>query len=116
MTTTLYGIKNCDTVRKARKWLDSNQIPYQFHDFREDGITSQLISQWLESVDWSELFNKRSTTFRQLSDAQKSNLNEQSALQLMQEHPTLIKRPVLNTAESTLIGFKPDTYQAAFKE
>jgi len=115
MITTLFGIKNCDTVRKARKWLDNQQITYQFHDLREDGIDQQHIEQWLQHLDWSTLFNKRSTTFRQLTEAQKNNLNRETAIALMVEHPTLIKRPVMSTSGGVMVGFNADRYQAELK-
>lgn len=109
--TTLYGIKNCDTVRKARKWLDSHQIAYQFHDLREDGLEQQQLTAWLQQLEWQQLFNKRSTSYRQLSDEQKSNLNQETAIALMLAQPTLIKRPVLVTANQIHVGFTPQQYQ-----
>lgn len=110
---TLYGIKNCDTVKKARKWLESQGIEYQFHDFRVDGLTAEIIEQWFKAVDWESLVNKRSTTWRQLDDAQKEDLNEQSAASLLLENPTLIKRPVLDNGISILVGFSEENYQTA---
>ncbi len=108
---TLYGIKNCDTVRKARKWLDENGIPYQFHDFRTDGLDLELLQKFEASVGWDKLLNKRSTSWKQLDDDKKANLSAEKAMTLMLETPTLIKRPVLDTGKQILIGFKPEIYQ-----
>ncbi len=110
---TLYGIKNCDTVKKARKWLESNDVNYQFHDFRVDGLTAEMIEQWFTTVGWEKLLNKRSTTWRQLDDAQKENINEQSAASLLLNNPTLIKRPVLDNEITILVGFSEESYQTA---
>jgi len=110
---TLYGIKNCDTVKKARKWLESNDVNYQFHDFRVDGLTAEMIEQWFTTVGWEKLLNKRSTTWRQLDDAQKENINEQSAAILLLKNPTLIKRPVLDNEITILVGFSEESYQTA---
>ncbi|MGB0894533.1 MAG: ArsC family reductase [Parashewanella sp.] len=114
MNTTIYGIKNCDTVRKARKWLEANNIPFTFHDFRDDGVTQQHIENWLVHTDWQTLFNKRSTSFRALTDEQKNDIDQQKAIMLMLDHPTLIKRPVLVVNETVNIGFKPVQYQELF--
>ena len=109
---TLYGIPNCDTVKKARTWLESNQVEYQFHDFRKDGLTAEMISEWLQSVDWQTLLNKRSTTWRGLSDEIKDNINQELAEREMLTQPTLIKRPVLQMSSGVIVGFKADQYQA----
>lgn len=110
---TLYGIKNCDTVKKARKWLEKNDVNYQFHDFRVDGLTAEMIENWFSVVGWESLVNKRSTTWRQLDDAQKENINEQSAASLLLNNPTLIKRPVLDNEITILVGFSEESYQTA---
>lgn len=110
---TLYGIKNCDTVKKARKWLDDQGIAYRFHDYRVDGLDETLLQSFNSALGWETMLNKRSTSWRQLSDAQKETLNEQSALQLMLEIPTLIKRPILDTGEHMLIGFNAEHYKTA---
>jgi arsenate reductase len=102
---TLYGIKNCDTVKKARKWLDDNGIAYRFHDFREDGLTMALLQHFAAHLDWSLLLNRSSTSWRQLSDEQKSDLSPDKAIQLMLNTPTLIKRPVLDTGGKLILGF-----------
>ncbi|WP_404356368.1 ArsC family reductase [Methylotuvimicrobium sp. KM1] len=111
---TLYGIKNCDTIKKARKWLDQNGIDYRFHDYREDGLTTELLKNFLARSDWQTLLNQRSTSWRQLDAAQKSDLDEDKALKLMLETPTLIKRPVLDNGGQLVVGFKAEQYQAEF--
>ena len=110
---TLYGIKNCDTVKKAIKWLDKNNIAYQFHDLRQDGISKADLQKWTTSVDWEMLLNKRSTTWRQLPDQDKSNLNVSKAISLMLSNPTLIKRPVIIKGKATLVGFNESDYKKA---
>ncbi len=102
---TLYGIKNCDTVKKARKWLDDNGIAYQFHDFRAEGLTPELLQHFAADVDWNTLLNRNSTSWRQLSDAQKSDLSQDKAIQLMLDTPTLIKRPILDIGNRLIVGF-----------
>ena len=116
MTITLYGIKNCDSVKKAKKWFEAEQIDYTFHDFRSDGIDSGWLAAAEKKVGWEVLLNKRGTTFRQLDDETKQSLNQTSALNLMLEQPTLIKRPVVQNDEDFTVGFNPtlfaDTYSA----
>ncbi len=104
-TYTLYGIKNCDTVKKARSWLDQNNIAYRFHDFRSDGLTPELLQRFAEHLDWSKLLNRGSTSWRQLSTEQQSDLSLEKALQLMLTTPTLIKRPILDTGDQLFLGF-----------
>ena len=111
--TTVYGIKNCDTVKKAIKWLETNNIAYQFHDLRQDGITKADLLQWTKSVDWELLLNKRSTTWRQLADKDKTGVDANKAVNLMLANPTLIKRPVTITGTTTLVGFKEADYKKA---
>jgi len=109
---TLYGIKNCDTVKKARQWLDKNDIVYRFHDFRLDGLTLAQLIDFTARKDWSLLLNRSSTSWRQLSLEQQAHLTLEKAIDLMLSTPTLIKRPVLDTGERLIIGFKADHYQA----
>ncbi len=109
---TLYGIKNCDTVKKARKWLEANQVAYQFHDFREDGLDAPLVQSWLQELGAETLVNKRSTTWKQLSDAEKAQALSDKAPALICQQPTLIKRPVLDTGEQRHVGFKAEHYQS----
>jgi arsenate reductase len=107
----LYGIKNCDTVKKARRWLDAHSVDYEFHDFRQQGLEENTIREWLQSVEWESLLNKRGTTWRKLEDPRKDSLNETIAIELMLENPTLIKRPVLVNHSTTIVGFNEDVYQ-----
>ncbi|TAK61185.1 ArsC family reductase [Methylobacter sp.] len=109
---TLYGIKNCDTVKKARIWLDQNGIAYRFHDFRIDGLTPELLHHFAEHLDWNKLLNRSSTSWRQLSAEQQSDLTLEKAMQLMLTTPTLIKRPVLDTGGRLIMGYKVESYQS----
>jgi len=102
---TLYGIKNCDTVKKARLWLDQNGYVYRFHDFRSDGLTPALLENFVARSDWNMLLNRSSTSWRQLSAGQKADLTEQKAIELMLNTPTLIKRPILDIGDQLIIGF-----------
>lgn len=111
----LYGIKNCDTVKKTRVWLDNNGIDYQFHDYRVDGLTLERLRHFAADLGWETMLNRSSTSWRQLSAEQQSDLTETKALQLMLEIPTLIKRPILDTGSKLLLGFKPDTYRCLLK-
>lgn len=112
---TLYGIPNCDTVKKARSWLDANGVPYTFHDFKKSGIDSTLVQAWLRDVAWDVLVNRKGTTWRALSDERKAAItNDKSATALMIESPSVIKRPVLVTANKTHVGFSNDLYQQIF--
>jgi arsenate reductase (glutaredoxin) len=111
----LYGIKNCDTVKKARTWLDTNGIDYQFHDYRVDRLTPEQLQGFADKLGWNAMLNRSSTSWRQLSTEQQDGLTEDKALQLMLEIPTLIKRPILDIGDKLLLGFKPDTYQTFLK-
>ncbi|WP_108650213.1 ArsC family reductase [Dongshaea marina] len=115
-SVTLYGIKSCDTVRKARKWLAEQEIQAQFHDFRTDGIDEQQLTLWCETLGWKKLLNTRSTTWRNLTESEKQLETQQQAVALMQQHPTLIKRPVLTRGEQILVGFKASDYAAELLE
>lgn len=114
MTVTLHGIKNCDTIKKARKWLETNGIDYQFHDFRVDGIDKKMLSTWLKQIDWNVLLNTRGTTWRKLPEATRENINKTKAIELMLEHPAMIKRPVLAIDDQFHVGFKAEQYQNLF--
>jgi len=111
---TLYGIPNCDTVKKARTWLDQNNVAHQFHDFRKDGVDAAQVKQWIADLGVDTLINKRSTSWKALSDEQKSSLSEATALELILESPTLIKRPLLDNEGELQVGFKAATYEATF--
>src|SRR5690606_34166277 len=108
MTTTLYGIPNCDTVKKARTWLDAQKVPYDFHDFKKQGVDKDRLKDWSDKAGWQILLNKAGTTFRKLPDADKENLTEAKARRLMLENPSMIKRPVLEKDGRLFVGFKPD--------
>ncbi len=110
--TVLYGIKNCDTVRKTRKWLEAQNIEYTFHDVRSDGLDKKDLSAWVKAVGWEVLLNRRGTTWRQLPDADKENINQTGAVQLMLAQPAMIKRPVLVHKKGIHVGFKPAEYEA----
>lgn len=108
---TLYGISNCNTVKKAKDWLQGNKIDFQFHDYRKQGLTAELLESFEAALGWEKLLNKQSTSWRKLTDDQKSSISKKTALQFMLETPTLIKRPVLDTGEKMIIGFKAENYQ-----
>jgi len=107
---TLYGIPNCDTIKKARKWLEANNCDYQFHDFRKDGLQESLLIDWVNELGWETLLNKRGSTWRQQPTEVKETINEASAIQLMLEHPAMIKRPVLDIGNKRNVGFKETEY------
>ncbi len=112
---TIYGIKNCDTMKKARAWLDAKRIPYAFHDYKAAGIDRVRLERWAEQVGWETLLNRAGTTFRKLPDAEKAGLDARKALALMLAHPAMIKRPVLDVGGRLLVGFQPDKYAAALR-
>ena len=116
MAITLYGIPNCDTMKKARVWLDQAKIAYVFHDYKKQGIDAKTLTAWARKVGWEVLLNKAGTTFRGLSDAQKANIDEKKAIALMLEMPGMIKRPVLDKDGAIHVGFKPDAYAQIFKK
>lgn len=110
----LYGIHNCDTVKKAQKWLNDNNVKYQFHDLRKNGLDSDLLDKFVTLSDWSLLINKRSTTYRNLSEENKNNLNGEIAQSLVLEQPTLLKRPLLLTQNKLHLGFNKSQYEGLF--
>jgi len=112
MKPTLYGIKNCDTMKKARAWLDSHGVSYTFHDYKVSGIDRATLEKWAGAVGWETLLNCAGTTFRKLPDAAKSGLTEAKALKLMLEQPSMIKRPVLERGRTLLVGFDEERYSA----
>lgn len=117
LMTTLYGIPNCDTVKKARTWLADQQQDFTFHDFKKQGLTEATIQQWLKHVGWETLVNKKGTTWRGLPDERKAAVTDAaSATQLMLEFPSVIKRPVLQTGSASHVGFSPDQYQQIFSK
>ncbi|MEZ9230910.1 ArsC family reductase [Vibrio amylolyticus] len=115
MTVTMYGIPNCDTIKKAKKWLEANDVDYVFHDYRKQGVDSELVTQFVQSLDWEQVVNKRGTTYRQLPQEQKDTLNVESAIALLVEQPAMIKRPILAVNDELHLGFKAEQYQSIFK-
>lgn len=111
---TLYGIKNCDTVKKARQWLDEHNIQYQFHDVRVDGLNQDTLEKWLQAAGWETVLNKRGTTWRKLELKTQQQVNEHNVSQLLLEQPAMIKRPVLDVDGTITVGFKADDYDAFF--
>lgn len=102
---TVYGIKSCNTCRRATRWLDANGMDYRFHDLREDGIDRAMLARWVERVGWETLLNRRSLTWRRLDDTERANPDSDRAISLMLEHPTLVKRPVIESDRFTSVGF-----------
>ncbi len=113
MAIIVYGIKNCDTVKKARLWLDGHGIAYEFHDFKSAGIQHSRLQQWCRKAGWETLLNRAGTTFRKLPDRDKKVADANAAITLMQAQPSMIKRPVLEFEETLLVGFKPDLYESS---
>ena len=111
---TLFGIKNCDTVKKARKWLEANGHAVPFHDFRVDGLAAEQLNDWVERIGFEPLLNKKSTSFRALTDEQKQDIDTARAVALMLEYPTLIKRPVLVKGDAVYTGFNDKLYSEVF--
>ncbi|MFN4281443.1 MAG: ArsC family reductase [Alphaproteobacteria bacterium] len=110
---TIYGIKNCDTMKKARTWLDKAGVEYSFHDYKTAGIDKATLETWSGKVGWEVLLNKAGTTFKKLPDADKANVTEKKAVALMMAQPSMIKRPVLDIGGKLLVGFKPADYEKA---
>ena len=113
MTTTIYGIKNCDTMKKARAWLAENGVATDFHDYKVAGIDRARLERWVEAVGWEKLLNRSGTTFRKLADADKADLDAAKAVALMLEQPSMIKRPVVEYPSGLLVGFAPDAFARA---
>lgn len=111
---TLYGIKNCDTVKKSRDWLAKKNIDYRFHDFRVDGLDQNQVIHWINELGLEALVNKRSTTWKELDESTKTNFNEKNAAAIITENPTLIKRPLLDTGKQKYVGFKDAEYTNIF--
>jgi Spx/MgsR family transcriptional regulator len=114
LAITIYGIKNCDTMKKARAWLDKHRVEYSFHDYKAVGIDKDHLARWSKKAGWETLLNRAGTTFRKLSDADKADLTEKKAIALMLDQPSMIKRPVLEAGGKLLVGFKPEAYETAF--
>lgn len=114
MTPTLYGIPNCDTVKKARVWLEGRGAAYVFHDYKKQGIDRARLEGWVVEHGWETVLNRAGTTFRKLPESDRSDLNAERAVALMLAQPSMIKRPILDLGGRRLVGFKPETYAAAF--
>ena len=111
MATTIYGIKNCDTMKKARAWLDARGVAYDFHDYKSAGIARDKLKGWSDKLGWETLLNRAGTTFKKLPDADKEGITERKALALMLAQPSMIKRPVLELGGKLVVGFNPEIYE-----
>jgi arsenate reductase (glutaredoxin) len=111
VSVTLYGIKNCDTMKRARTWLEAHSIEYAFHDYKASGVNHSKLAAWCKRAGWEKILNRSGTTFRKLSDSQRTDLTEAKAIDLMLAQPSMIKRPVLELDGRLLVGFDPDTYE-----
>jgi len=117
MSISLYGIKNCDTMKKARAWLDKHGVAYDFHDYKSRGIDKGRLESWAKKAGWETLLNRAGTTFKKLPDKDKDGITEAKAVKLMLAQPSMIKRPVLELARGKLlVGFKPEAYEEAFSQ
>ncbi|THD65440.1 MAG: ArsC family reductase [Bradyrhizobium sp.] len=110
MSVTIYGIKNCDTMKKARAWLDGHGVAYRFHDYKSEAIGKDTLTRWCDDLGWETLLNRAGTTFRKLPESDKQRLNEKKAIALMLAQPSMIKRPVLDLGGKLLAGFEPEIY------
>lgn len=114
MTITMYGIKNCDTIKKARTWLETQGVDYAFHDYKSAGADESKLRTWVGEHGWETILNRAGTTFRALSDADKQGIDADKAVALMLANPSMIKRPVLDLGDRRIVGFKPEIYIEAF--
>ena len=108
----MYGIKNCDTIKKARKWLEENQVEYEFFDYKKEGVSAELADTFIKELGWEALINKRGTTWRALPEDTKNNINDKVAKELMMGNSSIIKRPLLDTGSKKVLGFKVEEYEA----
>lgn len=116
MNATLFGIKNCDTVKKARAWLDAHGVSYDFHDYKVDGVDRSRLEHWCKQTGWEKVLNRAGTTFRNLPDADRVDIDERRAIALMLAQPSMIKRPVLTHGKTLLVGFDPAAYAHCFEK
>lgn len=112
---TLFGIPNCDTIKKARKWLEQHHIHYTFHDLRKDGLTDKQVQSWLDAFGWEAVLNRRGSTWRRLSQAERDGVNADNVLALLLDHPSMIKRPILQVSDEQHLGFNTSTYRRIFQ-
>jgi len=108
---TIYGIPNCDTMKKARKWLDANDVEYEFHDYKKRGVPEKKLADWVRQKGWENVVNKRGTTWRKLDRAVRDQIDQAQAIDIMRENPSIIKRPVLESDSTLLIGFSETDYR-----
>ena len=113
MTYTLYGIKNCDTVKRCRDWLSARRVDFNFHDYKTVGVDRATVEQWVDEHGWEIVLNRAGTTFKKLPEADKANLDASKAVDLMLAQPSMIKRPILDLGDRRIVGFKPEIYEAA---
>lgn len=111
----LFGIPNCDTIKKARKWMTENGIEYEFHDYKKLGVPEKELKNWIKQVGWEVLLNKRGTTWRKLDESTKESVDEKLAIQIMLENPSIIKRPVLDSNDKIIVGFSEENYSHIFR-
>ena len=114
MKAALYGIRNCDTVKRARAWLEEHHVAFDFHDYKSAGIDRERLTSWAAELGWERLLNRSGTTFRKLADGQKQDLNEAKAIDLMEKQPSMIRRPLIEKDGRFLVGFDPDRYRQVF--
>lgn len=114
IVTTLYGIRNCDTVKKARAWLDANAVAYAFKDYKTAGVDAERLARWVDRLGWEALLNRSGTTFRKLPEDQKASLDRDRAIALMLANPSAIRRPVVEAGDALVVGFDPDRYAVTF--
>lgn len=114
MPVDIFGIRNCDTMKKAFAWLGAHDIAYDFHDYRKAGVTRDMLERWCAAAGWEKVLNRAGTTFRKLPDDARADLDRDRAIALMLDHPSMIKRPVLETGDTLEIGFKPERYADLF--
>ncbi|EKF75100.1 arsC-like protein [Alcanivorax hongdengensis A-11-3] len=115
MELTVFGIKNCDTMKKAMKWLDDNGIAYHFHDYKKEGVNTQALRQWIDTLGWETVINRRGTTWRKLDEALRDSMDADKAMQVAQDNPSIIKRPILQNDSILTAGFKADAWQQLLK-
>ena len=115
MELTVFGIKNCDTMKKAMKWLDDNSVSYHFHDYKKEGVPERRLRQWLEALGWETVINKRGTTWRKLDDAVKESMNTEKAITVAMDNPSIIKRPILQNDDSITAGFNADEWEKTLR-